>query len=105
MIADKEIDQLCEEFKEWRKNRKRPQTYVSNVTCPSAQYTITISSNAITKDFIDNQPYNRLQTIIERMEDTAKGLMDAGVIGFGLSLKSEIDDLKKVIMGEWNEQD
>ena len=104
MITDKEIDQICTELKKWVKDRNTPK--VSNTTappqttystCQSYQYTIKCPPSI--SDWMKESPYSKLAEIIKRMEDTAKGLMDIGVTNFGLSLKSEIDDLLKLLWG------
>ena len=106
MLTDKELDEFADSFKEfieWKKKIQKPRTWVSDSTCPNAldlKYsTFIYPSNAISKEFIDNQPYNRLQKIIDNMESISKALIDGGVMNLGLSLKKNIDDLKELIVG------
>ena len=106
MLTDKELDEFADSFKEfieWKKKIQKPRTWASDSTCPNAldlKYsTFAYPSNAISKEFIDNQPYNRLQKIIDRMESISQSLIDGGMMNLGLSLKKNIDDLKKLIVG------
>ena len=103
MLTDKEMEEFANEFKEFREWKKKPRTWVSDSTCPNAldlKYSMfTYPSNTISKEFIDNQPYNRLQKIIDNMESISKALMDGGMMNLGLSLKTNIEDLKKLIAG------
>lgn len=105
MLTDKEMEEFANEFKEFREWKKKkiqkPRTWVSDGTCPDAGASITYTypNNVISKEFIDNQPYNRLQKIIDSMESISKALMDGGMMNLGLSLKTNIEDLKKLIVG------
>ena len=104
MITDNEIDQLANEFKAWRKERmkKNPPTgWVSDGTCPNAGTSITYKypNNVISKESIENQPYNRLQKIIDRMRDTVEELRKDGALNYALSLEGQINDLVKLIAG------
>ena len=103
MITDKDVEELFEEFKEWRKDRKRAK-YESVVPSQTAystsqSYQYTIKCPPTITDWMSGEPYTKLMEVIKRMENTAKGLTDTGAMNFGLSLKSEIEDLKKLLWG------
>ena len=108
MITDKEMEEFANEFKEfreWKKKVQKPRTWVSDSTCPNAldlkysQFMYPTPPIVINREFIDNQPYNKLQKIIDNMESISKALIDGGVMNLGLSLRTNIEDLKKLIAG------
>ena len=101
-ITDEEIEQICMQLKRWAKDRNTPRA--SNTTVPSQtvysyQYSFKIPNITPSSNYLNEESYTNMSEIIKRMENTAKGLMDAGVTNFALSLKSEIEDLMKLLWG------
>lgn len=107
MLTDKEIEEFANEFREWK---KKPRTWVSDGTCPNAldlkysqfmypaplMYSHSMPAASDVKGAVDN---DGLKKIIDRMESISKGLIESGVMNYGLSLKSNIEELKKLIAG------
>lgn len=46
-----------------------------------------------------NDPYTKLGEILERMDGIAQCLIDSGTMNLGLSLKGDIEDLKRLFVG------
>lgn len=46
-----------------------------------------------------NDPYAKLGEILEKIEGIAQCLIDSGTMNLGLSLKSDIEDLKRLLLG------
>ena len=102
MITDKDIDQLADEFKEWRKNKKKDVqiTYGIGNTPTTIPYQMQYTYPSVSiSDTIKDNPYSVLGDIIKRMEGTAEGLRKDGAINYALSLEGEINDLKKLLLG------
>lgn len=102
MITDQEIDQLAKEFKEWRKQRERRSSAfmpVSNGTLPlQVGESRTYRYEVLDMGTIKTERYEQVTEIVSKIESIADGLIDACAMNMGLSLKSEVQRLKKILL-------
>ena len=98
MITDNEIDQICTELKKWVKERKIPKA--SNTTAPSQtaysyQYTVTIPNITIPNQSPKDMEY--VKALLHKIEAIAGTLIECNALNLGLSLKTDVEELKGLL--------